>query len=530
MPLEAAALPFKLGRLPLFACRSGNSALIFTAGGTGRVGNMVKIITVHGTFAHQDSDHGFKWWQIGSPFQEAVQTLIAEPLEVQPFHWSGANSEMQRRKTGARLAKVIDRCEEPPVVIGHSHGGSAAIQALLLLYLKRGKRCCASLRGVATVGTPMFRFRWNRNPFSRFDVLGRLMLLVAIGFLGMKGAELADERTPDDIVTGVQLLREFFLSVEVGFACLILFLLNAYSFRNGKRQDLFRLNTLFGSYSDCYVALNHERDEAINGLRSVRVLRPKLIKTHSVFVSLFSFLSFSLMGVFFAAQLVKAAKMQFPPLLETLYLGMRSWVITPTKEAIERNVPGAAEPGLVQDLVTALNIVPILAIVGFAAAVSFVLAAIVTPHLSSFVAKQIKGQSFGDDGFGETIVHVAPGLDFEQEMVGTLPQEVEDEMQQHSLEDATDAIMRLRSLLSSGELLDREGADLMAQATKFEKSELIHNAYFHSRLFVSYFAAVLVHRFGLSPSDAFQRDNAAMSFLHELEGSASPLEGQRANA
>ncbi|MCQ8184134.1 hypothetical protein [Parvularcula maris] len=486
---------------------------------------MVKVITVHGTFAHRDSDHGDSWWQVGSPFQKLLQNLIQEPLDVEPFHWSGANSEVQRRKTGARLAKVIGRSEEPPLVIGHSHGGSAAIQALLLLYLQKGKRSCAALRGIATIGTPMFRFRWNRNPFSRFDVMGRLMLLFAIGLLGMKGGDLANQRTPDDLFTGVQLLRQFFVSVEVAFASLILFLLYAYSYRNAKRQDLFRLNTLFGSYSDCYVALNHERDEAINGLRSVKILKPKLIKTHSVFVSLFSFLSLLLVAVFFVAQLLKAAALQFPPLLETVYQGMRSLLITPTEAAIERNVPGANSGGMVQELAEALNVVPILAIVGFSAAISFVIAAIITPNLASFVAQQIKGQSFGDDGFGETIMHVAPGLDFEQEQVGTLPQEVEDEMQEHSLEDATDAIARLRELLSSGELLDREGADLMAQATKFEKSELIHNAYFHSRLFVSYLAAVLVHRFGLNPSDAFHRDNAAMSFLHELEGSASPLEG-----
>jgi hypothetical protein len=487
---------------------------------------MVKVITVHGTFAHQDSDHGERWWQIGSPFQTMLQDYVQEPLELEPFHWSGANSEMQRRKTGARLARMITRCEEPPLVLGHSHGGSAAIQALLLLYLKRGKKCCEQLRGVATIGTPMFRFRWNRNPFSRFDVLGRLMLLFAIGILGMKGGELSDERLQgQDIIGAAELATKFFFSVEVGFAAVILALLYAYSFRNGKRQDLFRMNTLFSNYSDCYVALNHERDEAINGLRSVRILKPKLIKTHSVFVSLFSFFSLLLVAFFFLVELMRGSGVKVPAFLEDNFQHLRGFVIAPTKAFVQRNVPGADEPGLVQDLILALNVVPIIALVVFAAAASFIVAALVTPSLANFVGTQIKGHSFGNDGFGETIVHVAPGLDFEQEQVGTLPQAVEDEIQEHSLEDATDAIARLREFLSSGELLDREGADLMAQATKFEKSELIHNAYFHSGLFVRYLAAVLIHRFGLTPSETFRRDNQAAAFLHELRGNHSPLEG-----
>jgi hypothetical protein len=488
---------------------------------------MVKVITVHGTFAHEDSDAGGKWWQIGSPFQTTLQDYVEEPLEVEPFHWSGANSEMQRRKTGAKLAKLIRRCDEPPLVIGHSHGGSAAIQALLLLYLRRGKDSCQFLRGVVTIGTPMFRFRWNRNPFARFDVLGRIMLLFALGLLGMKGGEMSEERIAgQDIAGAAELAARFFLSPEVGFAVLILLLLYIYSYRNGKRQDLFRLNTLFGSYSNCYAALNHEQDEAINGLQSVRVLKPKLIKMDSVFVGMFSFFSLLLMGFFFLVEVMRGAGMKVPELFEDNFRRLYQFVITPTREFVQRNVPGADEPGIVQELVFALNIIPIIGIVVFAAALSFVLAAALTPSLSNFVERQIKGHSFGDDGFGETIVHVAPGLDFEEEAVGTLPEAVEAEMEEQSLDDATDAIARLRALLSSGELLDRKGADLMAQATKFEKSELIHNAYFHSGLFVRYLAAVLIHRFGLTPSEAFQRDNQAMIFLHELGSRQSALAGQ----
>ena len=68
---------------------------------------MVKLITVHGTFTSASSSEGSKWWQKGSPFVLELQTFIGEDVQVEPFHWSGSNSEPERRKYGNRLCAAI---------------------------------------------------------------------------------------------------------------------------------------------------------------------------------------------------------------------------------------------------------------------------------------------------------------------------------------------------------------------------------------------------------------------------------------
>ena len=479
---------------------------------------MVKLITVHGTFAGRESDTGDSWWQRGSPFMKEVQSLIDDKIDVQPFHWSGENSEMDRRRTGARLADAIDDCKEPPIVVGHSHGGSAGIQALLVLFIKQGQECCEQMRGFMTVGTPMFRFRSNRNPFSRYDVVGRILLLVAIGMLAMKAGDIASQELAGDEVGNVfSGLVEYVSSIQVGLAALTIFGLWAYSRRNIKRQKFFKNNTLFQHFGDRYVALNHQQDEAINGLIKANVIKPRLVKYHTIFVSIFSGLSFVLLSFFFLVQLLEVRNVPLPSVVGDSYYTLQDVVIDPAEDAVYAVGGSVGETALFNELVEVLSLIPVGAFLIVSAFVALLTAFVVTPGLSAFLTAQVKGQSFGDDGFGETIEHVAPGLNFQQENVGTLPPNVERQMIDASTRDAGAAITRLRELLSSGELLDSEGADLVAQSMKFERSELLHNAYFHSSLFVRLFAAQLVGRFGLKPSQAFQQDPEAQAFLKHIQ-------------
>ncbi|GGY52028.1 esterase/lipase family protein [Parvularcula lutaonensis] len=480
---------------------------------------MVRVITVHGTFAGDSKVSGTKWWQKGSPFLTRLQELIREPLQVEPFQWSGANSEIDRRKAGNRLAGEIASSQVPPIVIGHSHGGSAAIQALLLRYLKDGVKARERIRGVVTIGTPMFRFRSNRNPFSQFDVVGRLMLLFAIGLIAMKLGELATDTYDGREVTGfVTGLLEVALSLQVLLAALIIGGLFLYTRRNWKRQGLFKKNALYPVFRHAYLALNHENDEAINGLQKARALKPKLVKRGTVFVSIFSGLSFVLLAMFFGVQLLEIGNVPIPPVVGESYGLLEDNIIYPAQDALYAAAPNLAESPVFRQLLEVFTVVPVGAVVLFSAIVAVLTSFVVTPGLSEFVSTQIKSQSFGDDGYGETIERVAPGLDFEQSSVGTLPQEIEDEMIKASEEDAGAAIQRLRELLSSGELLDSKGADLIAQSVKFEKSELLHNAYFHSPLFIKYLAALMIERFGLTPSQAFEADADARAMLALVRG------------
>ncbi|NNU17231.1 hypothetical protein HK107_12940 [Parvularcula sp. ZS-1/3] len=487
---------------------------------------MVRLITVHGTFAGRDSDTGESWWQKGSPFMVELQNHVAEDLEIAPFHWSGANSEVDRRRTGTKLASAIHDCEDPPIVVGHSHGGSAAIQALLLLYLRRGQKCCDLVRGFVTVGTPMFRFRPNRNPFSRFDVAGRLMLLVALGLITVKIAEMATGTYAGERIRNFGGgINEFVLSVEFILAAVILVVLYAYSFRNTRRQKIFRDNTLAEHFSDRYVALNHDQDEAINGLIKAKTVSPKLIKMKTVFVALFSSMSFVFVGFFFLMHALDLQGLSPPTALADGFVALQEEVIDPAEDAIYAGA-AAAEPGGVADRIfqsEALSgvlglfaLVPVGTLIILSAGIALLVSLVATPGLSAFLTAQLKSQSFGDDGFGETIDQVAPGLDFSQPTVGTLPKAVQQEMISASTNDAGEAIQRLRELLSSGELLDSKGADLVAQSMKFERSELLHNAYFHSPLFAKQLAAELIVRFGLTPTPSFESDVILRDLRHKL--------------
>jgi len=486
---------------------------------------MVRVITVHGTFAGDEADKGEKWWQKGSWFQNELQSLIADKLDFQPYHWSGDNSEMDRRRAGNQLARVIDGSPEPPLVIGHSHGGSAIIQALVVLLIRRGTAAKEQIRGFLSVGTPMFLFRGNRNPFSRFDVTGRLAMLIALGLLGLKLAEIVTgsyegDRTIDSLWTG---LFEFVASVQVGLAVLILALLAGFSLRNIRRGRILRANKAYEQFADQYVALNHQQDEAINGLISAKKIQPKLVKTQTVFITLFSTLSFTLITLFFAIQFLPLINLVPPEAVDRFYSSLEYRVLFPLAQLIDPMIEqattmmfGDQNSVIIDDLLALFSVVPVFIFILLSAIVAFPTALMATPALSYFVANQLKSQSFGDDGYGETIAKVAPGMDFTQEKVGTLPAVVEQEMIQASVDDAGDAIQRIRELLSSGELLDTKGADLMAQSIKFERSELLHNAYFHSPLFARYMAAQLVGKFGLRPSRAFDQDPDAQAFLASI--------------
>ena len=477
---------------------------------------MVKLITVHGTFAGSPRNRGEKWWQKESPFTSELQSFIGEPVDVEPFHWEGNNSETERRQTGSRLATAIHDCQDPPIVLGHSHGGSAGIQALAMLYLRRGEKCCDLVRGYATVGTPMLLFRSNRNPFSRFDVIGRLLLLFALGLLGLKVGEIAANAYDGQEITGILTgLREFGSSIQFGLAMLILVVLYGYSYRNRRRMKLFKDNTLYGFFKDRYVAMNHAEDEAINGLMKAKAVKPKLVKRTTVFISLFSGLSFVLIGLFFLTQLLEASNLPLPELLRNSFDVLETGLFDPIEDLLYANFPQLGENALLQQLMATFTLIPIGAVLSASALVAFATSVVVTPGLSHFVSNQIKSQSFGDDGYGESIRAVVPGLDFDSDQVGTLPSSVEGQMERASVKDAGAAIQRLRELLASGELLDAKGADLIGQSMKFEKSELLHNAYFHSPLFIRYMAAVFVTRFGVKPSERYANDRAAQEF-HEL--------------
>ncbi len=221
-------------------------------------GGMVKIITIHGTNAGRPNDHGDQWWQKGSLFQTRVQQLIAEPLEFEPFHWSGANSERQRRKAGARLAKRIASNSDPPIVVGHSHGGSVAAHALFYLRLKSRRHFAERLRALLTVGTPMLRFKSTPNPLAQLRPIAQLVLLV---FLAYFIAYAIHHKW-----YGESGSYPYLIGVFAALIAALVFILR----RGIARKAAFRSGVFSQALSGKYARLNHSIDEAVLALKAVR--------------------------------------------------------------------------------------------------------------------------------------------------------------------------------------------------------------------------------------------------------------------
>jgi hypothetical protein len=282
-------------------------------GGAGAQG-MVKIITVHGTNAGAQSDSGDQWWQTGSAFQRRMQELIAEKLDFEPFHWSGANSEVERRKAGAALDKKLRQEAEPAIVLGHSHGGSVAIHALYHAHVRRPWRALLrrekgadpfpNLRFLGTIGTPMIRFQQTWFWPNRFNLAGQMLLFYAVTltivtisialnyysfseasyaalivspvyapllgspFDGASIAGLVSNRSPlwarptVDAIFGA-------VPTWTGLIAFILFLMiAAFNWRSARRAKIFARNGIAGAAGGRVAAFNHRLDEAVAGLKA----------------------------------------------------------------------------------------------------------------------------------------------------------------------------------------------------------------------------------------------------------------------
>jgi len=114
------------------------------------------IVFVHGTGSANPADEGKKWWQLGSSFSDELGALLQSCAVVaRPFHWSGLNSELARRRAGSILLEQLQQMEagrQRYHLVGHSHGGSVIWHALTQS-AAQGRRL-AGLKSWSTVGTP----------------------------------------------------------------------------------------------------------------------------------------------------------------------------------------------------------------------------------------------------------------------------------------------------------------------------------------------------------------------------------------
>ena len=716
---------------------------------------LIEIITVHGTFAQDEnrSDSGHKWWQSGSDFLIRLQSFIVDDIVVTPFHWSGANSERKRRLAAKQLSRAILKCEEPPVVLAHSHGGSVSILALARLVNRIGGRQTNSVRAVINIGMPFIWFRHNWNFVSRFNLVGRTFLVTSLLFFieairsGFRYPSVSDGSLVEQVGS---VAHAVLWNVQSITALTIFAILGLSAIPSWRRSASLRKGLIKKTYGQFVTNLSHRQDEAIGALTAGAQFRPKLLTFRGIFVATFSAVSALVLLIEFAAALLPtdvivddswtlsafdeiekqrtenvfsiqtgpngaglkfeetgratlsdhlvgrtyelaqdlvpipfqkvseqfqlgatdAVSAQIDPsllprlssmlsdttfyvaedeqeeFLSALFDAIVYYANRKSEEDFDENSPTLPEtsepqiskhnfaeiedffydyelgatnddlhsvefpptlvvrsaphapyrsrlragtrfvgtPGFDQDAFRCLEYdlpnkdrcsslreildggkkrslewilkdfrtlqtdfalaVPIIArrdetatwhrngwaqlsrrpawtrvydALVFAATIALVLSLILTPLLSRFLVLTLRNSAYGNDVSGEHIFGVARDDDFAAFPTASLPEEVEEEMQRQSIEDASSAIDRIRRLVFSEMIDSKKPNDPVTFAMKFEKSELIHNAYFHSDMFIRYLVAILVVRYGLPLSELGREDAMILHFIDSVE-------------
>jgi hypothetical protein len=251
---------------------------------------MATIITVHGTFAHEGGVRppgapapatgvlsapagDRQWWQPGSAFDAEVARLVEAhegTVEIKPFEWSGANSELGRRDAGRRLLGVLTELEarkEPYCLIGHSHGGSV-ISAALLEAAGR-KLDLPGLKRWITVGTPFVKLERERWLFARLDLVRKAIFIASMMLFLMFAVYLAADVMAGEPLLfgatfpGVLAVMGLMMSLPILVFYLLLRYLDGRGTRLYSRRATARAKASFGPR---WLPFTHAEDEAIQGL------------------------------------------------------------------------------------------------------------------------------------------------------------------------------------------------------------------------------------------------------------------------
>lgn len=245
---------------------------------------MATVVTVHGTYAHSGGtaealniggEGTAEWWQKGSEFEADLKRLVTGSadghFDVVPFTWSANNSEVDRRRGGTALLKILrdlDAKGEPYVVVGHSHGGSVISAALIESVARR--KPLTHLKRWITVGTPFVGMRRERFLFTRLTLTRKVVFvasfMLAMMFLFYVGAEVlsgALSQWQTDDYEGLAFSGAM-MSLPIAFFYLLFRYLDnreLIGYRRGAAAAARK------AYGDLWLPLCHKDDEAVHGLR-----------------------------------------------------------------------------------------------------------------------------------------------------------------------------------------------------------------------------------------------------------------------
>lgn len=241
------------------------------------------VLLIHGTGAAAEDDRGSAWWQVDSEFASRLQESLPSSVRVQNdgevFHWSGKNSESERRHAGHALFEYLRRLNKNDVkihLVGHSHGGSVILHALKRAVSTRTE--LPNLKSWTTLGTPFIHYRTSLSIIP--------VLLIPIG----AAAALLFSGTPLDhiIETWPHLAEEGYFPTLAALALLgtvvaavitynlrsLLRLLVSFARLRRNKKIEEQAMTLYG---DCWKCVWSESDEAIGGLQRATGFEGRLI-------------------------------------------------------------------------------------------------------------------------------------------------------------------------------------------------------------------------------------------------------------
>ncbi len=252
---------------------------------------MATVLFVHGTYAHWDGRPSEsaapgaepQWWQRGSSTEADLQRFIEGAdgeVRQERFLWNGDNSEIERRKAGARLLARLRELEaegEKYCLIGHSHGGSVIASALTMAAAK--KVALPGLQRWMTVGTPFVGLRKEATLFLRLTLFQKAMFVASLMLLFMFAFYVLSE-----FLTGGLNLDNQNQLYRIGFNFLLMSLPLAvfwaiFKYLDMRQLYLYRPSVLKRareSFAPRWLGLWHQDDEAISGLSSVGSIKLKL--------------------------------------------------------------------------------------------------------------------------------------------------------------------------------------------------------------------------------------------------------------
>jgi pimeloyl-ACP methyl ester carboxylesterase len=192
-------------------------------------------ILVHGTFARR------------APWTHPDSDLRAVLLESEPasqFHtpnWTGHNLFVARQQAARELENIIDgvSADQPIIVIGHSHGGSAVAHLL-----RSRPDLHARLCGIAYLATPFIALRKHEQLatlWSSLTILAGLFSAFAIGVV-LAMLAVAFKAYESDVLTPIALFG------SAAIVCLVI----SMTFRRlgSIKESVAKLKTSITDYCD----------------------------------------------------------------------------------------------------------------------------------------------------------------------------------------------------------------------------------------------------------------------------------------